>query len=186
MAAAASRFGKIDHLVCNAAISPPLPVLMPFADPSGQGGTSPEAFQKIMASNVTQQYVCVREAAPYIPEQTGTVTFISSLGAYAPGSPHPAHGISKLAIHGLTKALSNEFASKKIRVNCASPAMVKTAFSRPLWSNPDAEAAISAHMPLGRLGEAEEVSGVVAFLASRDASYVTGEITAIGGGAPSH
>lgn len=166
--------GGMDVFVSNAAVSPPQPPILK---------TSEELWDKIFDVNVKAAFLLAKEAEPLM-NQGGAIVFVSSAGAYSPGAPHPAYGVSKTALHGLTKALASEYARKGVRVNAIAPGMIKTSFSKPIWSNPDAEAAVAGFTMLKRLGEIEEIAGSIAFLASFDANYITGEIlVASGGGA---
>jgi len=171
------RYGGMDVFVSNAAVSPPQPPLL---------RTDEAMWDKIFDVNVKAAFLLAKEAAPLMREG-GAIVFVSSAGAYNPGAPHPAYGVSKTALHGLTKGLAREYAGAGVRVNAIAPGMIKTSFSRPIWSKgPQVEKAIASGTMLGRLGEVAEIAGCVAFLASSDASYVTGEILAAAGGGASH
>eukprot|EP00929_Paragymnodinium_shiwhaense_P104289 TRINITY_DN68593_c0_g1_i2.p2 TRINITY_DN68593_c0_g1~~TRINITY_DN68593_c0_g1_i2.p2 ORF type:complete len:178 (+),score=42.35 TRINITY_DN68593_c0_g1_i2:255-788(+) len=164
--------GRIDVLVLNAAASPPQPTLL----------ETPEAlFDKIMEVNVKAQLSLAQAAAEKMAK-AGAICLVSSVGGYVPGAPHPAYGVSKTAVFGLTRALAAEFAVEGVRVNCVAPGMVRTDFSKPLWSNPDIEKLATQGTMLKRLGEPEEIAGCIAFLCSSDAGFVTGEVLAAGGG----
>lgn len=169
------QHGSIDVLVSNAAISPPQPPLLE---------TTEAMWDKIFDVNVKAAFLLGKEAAPLM-NTGGSIIFVSSAGAYRPGAPHPAYGVSKTALHGLTLAFAAEYAQKGVRVNAIAPGMIKTSFSKPIWSNPKVEAGVASMTMLKRLGEIEEIAGSIAFLASTDASYITGEILAASGGGPS-
>ena len=103
----------------------------------------PIAFLPLAHSD--REEVAVRERSPYFDCQFDT-----------PGAPHPAYGVSKTAVFGLTRALAIEFAQQKVRVNCVAPGMVKTAFSEPLWKNPEIAKFATGGTLLKRLGEPED------------------------------
>lgn len=167
------HFGHIDVLVCNAAISPPLPTLL---------RTPPKAWNKIIETNLNSPYLTATTALQYMATG-GSIIMISSVGGYNPSTPHPAYGVSKTALFGLTKALANEaWQSNSVRVNCVAPGMIKTRFSKPIWQNDKIHKMISGQTILKRLGEPEEIASCVAFLASDDAAYITGEVLVASGG----
>jgi len=165
------KWGHLDCLVLNAGVSPMIPKIL---------RTDSKAFDKIFEVNVKSNMLLVQEFKS-IMRKGGSIVLVSSVGGYAPGYPHPAYGVSKTAVLGLSKALAAELAPK-IRVNVVAPGMVKTAFSRPLWSNKQLEKAVTSQTLLRRLGEAGEVASTIAFLLSSDASYITGESIVVGGG----
>jgi len=167
-------YGHLDCLVLNAAVSPPQPPLMK---------TGGELFDKVMDVNVKSCLLFAQEAVPLLTVRPGgNMVLISSVGGYVPGAPHPMYGLSKTAVFGLTKGLAQEVARLGLRVNCCAPGMIKTDFSKPIWSNKDVESRVARSTLLGRLGEPEEIAGCVCFLASQDAAYVTGEVLVAGGG----
>lgn len=171
---AIATHGRLDMLVLNAAVSPPQPPILE---------TDGSLFDKVMDVNVKACLLFAQEAAPFLEKNAGSnITLVSSVGGYVPGAPHPIYGVSKTAVFGLTKALAVELAGKGVRVNCVAPGMIKTDFSKPIWSNPSIEKHVAANTWLRRLGEPEEVAAAIAFLASGDASYITGEVLVVGGG----
>jgi len=93
-----------------------------------------------------------------------------------------AYSIAKAGVVMLTKLLAVELASYNIRVNAIGPYLVKTAFSQPMWADPDACKALEASIPLGRIAEAEDVMRVALFLASETSSYITGQTIFLDGG----
>ncbi|XP_072818954.1 dehydrogenase/reductase SDR family member 4 isoform X2 [Vicugna pacos] len=96
-----------------------------------------------------------------------------------------AYNVSKTALLGLTKNLARELAQRNIRVNCLAPGLIKTSFSQLLWMGKEREESIKEFMQIRRLGKPEDCAGIVSFLCSEDASYITGETVVVGGGAPS-
>ena len=122
------------------------------------------------------------EAAKYMKEE-GSIVLVSSIGGFNPTAPLAGYGVTKTALFGLTKGLAAELgASKRIRVNCVAPGLIRTRFSRMLWENEDILEEANRGCHLGRIGEPEEIAGPVAFLCSKDASYMTGETLVIAGG----
>lgn len=96
-----------------------------------------------------------------------------------------AYSISKTALLGLTKAISQDLATENIRVNCVAPGIIRTKFSKAMYETETAKEIAVSTIPMHRLGEVEDISGIVAFLASDDAAYITGETIVASGGMPS-
>lgn len=93
--------------------------------------------------------------------------------------------MSKTALFGLTKAISQDIAAENIRVNCVAPGVIRTKFARAMYESEVAHDILITQVPMRRLGEPHEIAGVVAFLASDDAAYITGETIVAAGGMPS-
>jgi NAD(P)-dependent dehydrogenase (short-subunit alcohol dehydrogenase family) len=168
------KFGKIDALVCNAAVNP-------YYGPLS--GISDDAFDKIMASNIKSNLWLANLTLPGMAERGGgTLTIVSSIGGIRGSSMLGAYGISKAADFSLARSLAVEWGPKNIRVNCIAPGLVKTDFARALWENPDNLKKRTDTTPLRRIGEPDDIGGVAAFLASRAAAYITGQIIVADGG----
>ena len=141
-------------------------------------------FEKIMDLNVVAAFNCSKEAAKIMKEQGGgvilnTSSMVSIYGQSA-GSGYPA---SKFAINGLTKSLARELGRDNIRVNAVAPGVTKTDMVAAL---PDEMIKpLIATIPLGRVGEPEDIANALLFLASDMASYVTGAILSVDGAAMS-
>jgi len=169
---AVSQLGRIDILVNNAGISARESIY----------NYEPEDFDRIMALNVKAVFHCSKAAAPYLKGQGGgciinTSSMVSIYGQPA-GCGYPA---SKFAVNGLTKSLARELGRDNIRVNAVAPGVTRTDMVAAL---PEEMAArVSAGIPLGRVGEPEEVANVFLFLASDLASYVTGAVLSVDGAA---
>lgn len=140
-----------------------------------------EDWEGMLRVGLTAAFVCAQAAVPYMKEAGwGRIVNIASLRAMT-GSDHGAHYASaKAGIIGLTKSLALELAKHKITVNAISPGYTRTEMSREALEKHGAE--IAARIPLGRPAEPEEIACVVAFLASEDASYITGETINVNGG----
>ena len=165
-----AEFGRIDILANNAGIS----ARDSFYE------YSPEAFENIMDINVKAVFNCARAVAPIMKAQGGgsiinTSSMVSIYGQAA-GVGYPT---SKFAVNGLTKSLARELGKDNIRVNAVAPGVTRTDMVAAL--PPEMVARISAGIPLGRVGEPEEVADCFVFLASDMASYVTGEILSVDG-----
>lgn len=168
----AKRFGRVDILVNNAGISAREPLY----------SYDPEAFKKIMDLNVTAVFNGCRAAAPIMKAQGGgaivNTSSMVSLYGQPSGVGYPA---SKFAVNGLTKSLARELGHDNIRVNAVAPGVTRTDMVANLPE--DMVKRVCAPIPLGRMGEPQEVANAFLFLASDLASYVTGEILSVDGAA---
>jgi NAD(P)-dependent dehydrogenase (short-subunit alcohol dehydrogenase family) len=175
VAAAVERFGGLDVVFANAGI----------AGATFVGKTTPEAFTSFLQTNVTGVFFTVQAAAPHLRPGASVIlngSVHSELGV--PG--YAAYAASKGALKAMGHVLASEFAPRGIRVNLVSPGATHT----PLWSStaptPEAyaqlERNISMTVPLGRMGQAEEIARAVLFLASEESSYVSGQDLFVDGG----
>jgi NAD(P)-dependent dehydrogenase (short-subunit alcohol dehydrogenase family) len=168
------QWGKIDTLVCNAAVNPYFGPLAEIPD---------EAFDKIMASNIKSNLWLCNLALPRMAEKGGgSVIIVSSVGGLRGSAQLGAYGISKAADMQLTRSLAVEWSPRNVRINCVAPGLVKTDFARALWEDPERLERTVSTAPLRRIGEPEEIGGVVAFLASKAASFMTGAVIVADGG----
>ncbi|XP_011943806.1 PREDICTED: dehydrogenase/reductase SDR family member 4 isoform X2 [Cercocebus atys] len=115
----------------------------------------------------------------------GSLVIVASIAAFSPSPGFLPYNVSKTALLGLTKTLAIELAPRNIRVNCLAPGLIKTSFSRMLWMDKEKEERMKETLQIRRLGEPEDCAGIVSFLCSEDASYITGETVVVGGGTPS-
>ena len=170
------KYGRIDVLVNNA---------------GGLGGRSrfevmtTEFFRNVMALNLDSVFFASRAAIPYLKNgQHPTIINFTSNAAWNAGGPGAGiYGTSKAGVHAITRALAKDLAEYGIRVNAVSPGTIDTPFHKQIKSTkPEVFASWANNIMLGRLGQPEDVSGVVAFLASEDASFMTAETIQIGGG----
>jgi NAD(P)-dependent dehydrogenase (short-subunit alcohol dehydrogenase family) len=168
------RWGRIDTLVCNAAVNPYFGPLADIPD---------EAFDKIMNSNVKSNLWLSNLALPIMAERGGgSVVIVSSIGGLHGSAMLGAYGISKAADFQLARSLAVEWGPRNVRINCVAPGLVKTDFARALWEDEKRLKGRLATTPLRRIGEPSDIGGVVAFLASRAAAFITGTIIVADGG----
>ena len=167
--------GKIDVLIGNAGVNPHYGPMSDISD---------EAYDKTMATNVkSNHWLCQMVAPNMIERGGGSIMITSSVGAFEPSLQLGTYAISKLAVIGLVRNLAAEYGPKKIRVNAICPAIIKTDFAKALWDDDEKAREAIAKIPLGRLGEPEDLQGLAVFLASNASSYITGQaMTVCGGG----
>ncbi|XP_026476487.1 dehydrogenase/reductase SDR family member 4-like [Ctenocephalides felis] len=174
---AVQKYGGIDILVSNAAVNPTVGHVLQCDE---------QSWDKIFDVNVKSSFLLAKEVLPYLRKRGGgSIVFVSSIAGLQPFPILGAYSVSKTALFGLTKAASHDLASENIRVNCIAPGIVKTKFSSALHESETAKEAALMNVPMRRLADPSEMSGVVAFLVSDDASYITGETLVAAGGMPS-
>ncbi len=166
------RFGRLDVLVNNTGINP-------VAGPVTSADLA--AVQKTFAVNVAATIAWVEQARQAgLGEHPGAaVVNVASVAGLRPSPPIGVYGASKAALIHLTGQLAVELAPR-IRVNGVAPAVVKTAFASLLYEGREEQ--VAAGYPLGRLGVPDDVASAVAFLASDDAAWITGQTLVVDGG----
>jgi len=175
-AATCAAFGGVDCLVNNAGIGPGYG---PFAE------VSVADIEVTWAVNLTGPFVCAREAVRHMSTARGgaggSIVNVSSRAAVI-GSPFEwiHYAASKAGLDTLTTGLSKEVAAEGIRVNTVRPGLMTTDFGP--WSPPGRTERLKSGVPLGRGGEPHEIAAAIVWLASDDASYVTGAFIDVGGG----
>ncbi|MBX7186427.1 MAG: SDR family oxidoreductase [Vicinamibacteria bacterium] len=170
-----ARFETIDILVNNAG---DLIARQPLLS------MSEEFFRSVIDVNLTSAFLVSRAVGPaMVARRSGAIINMSSLAAWNGGGPGAgAYATSKGAIVSLTKALAKEMSPHGVRVNCVAPGLIGETAFHGRFTAPDAFANAAKGVLLGRAGTPDEVATVVAFLASSDASFLTGETIEINGG----
>ncbi|KOY51417.1 SDR family NAD(P)-dependent oxidoreductase [Polaribacter dokdonensis] len=170
------KYGKIDVLVNNA---------------GGLGGRSrfeemtTDFYRFVMALNLDSTFFASRAAIPFLKksDNPSIINYTSNAGWNAGGPGAGIYGTSKAAVHAITRALAKDLAEYQIRVNAVSPGTIDTDFHKQIKSTkPEVFKSWANNIMLGRLGQPEDVAGVVAFLASKDAAFITAETIQVGGG----
>lgn len=169
------KYGKLDVFVSNVAAS------LSF----GMSEDCEESkWDKMMDTNLKASWLLAKALVKFMPPVTSSIVFVSSIAGFDPSAPIGIYGVTKTALLGLTRLLANEFGAQyKIRVNCVAPGVIRTKFSGPLIGSDEAKARSENISPLQRIGESMEVAKPIVFLASDDASFITGETVIVAGGA---
>ena len=163
-------FGKIDILVNNAGVSSSTPIEnYEFSD-----------FEKIIDLNVNAMFLCSKIATEYMRKIGGGVILNTSSMVSIYGQPSgSAYPTSKFAVNGFTKSLARELGKDHIRVNAVAPGVIRTDMVASLPK--EMLAPVVAQIPLGRMGEPEDIANAFVFLASDKASFITGAILSVDG-----
>lgn len=171
---AIAALGHLDAVVNNAGGTS---FMVPFTDLRFDGWT------KIMRLNTESVVHVMQAAGPHLLERgSGSVVNVASVAGLG-GAPMVApYAASKAAVVSLTRSVAIEWASRGVRVNALCPGWTATDLNRALWENEEASAAMTATIPMGRWGRAEEMVGAAVFLASDASSYVTGQALVVDGG----
>jgi 3-oxoacyl-[acyl-carrier protein] reductase len=164
-------FGKLDILVNNAGVTRDDLIMR----------MSVEAWREVIDTNLSGAFFMIKAVTrPMLKARSGRIINITSVSGQAGQTGQANYSSAKAGLIGLTKASARELASRSITVNAVAPGFVLTELTQDL---PDAlKAEITARTPLGRFGETEEVADAVAFLASDEAAFITGQILAVDGG----
>jgi NAD(P)-dependent dehydrogenase (short-subunit alcohol dehydrogenase family) len=174
--ACVERYGRIDILVANAGVIPLGAITESTA----------EDWDRVMSIDGRGMFLTCKYAIEAMLETGGgSIVCLSSISGMAGQARQSTYGPAKFAASGLTKHLAVEWADKGIRVNAVAPGTIRTEAVRRLPEQPGGAEYIEAirrNHPMGRLGEPEEVAKAIAFLASDDASFITGAILAVDGG----
>ena len=180
--AAVQRFGGLDILVANA---------------GGEGGGAvtdigDETWRSSLDANLTSAFACAREALPRLIDRGGgSIVVVSSVAGVATGPEMASYTAAKHALIGLTRSLAVDYGPKGVRVNALCPGWTRTPMSeremddlagRHGISREDAYALVSAHLPLRRVADPGEIAAACLFLASDEASFVTGAVLLADGG----
>ena len=172
--AAMAAFGRVDIIVNNAAANP---VFGPVEQ------TDDRAFNKIMDVNVKAPFELAKLCLPVMKANGGgSIVNISSIGGVSPENFLGIYSVSKAALISLTKVIAREWGQYNIRANVICPGLIQTKFSEALWANDKILQHVLEKVPLNRVGQPDEISGLALFLASNSAGYCTGSVFMADGG----
>lgn len=171
VAAAAEAFGRVDILVNNAGITRDN-LLMRMSE---------EDFDAVVAANLKGTFLCMRAVSKRMLKQRyGRIVNLSSVVGLRGNAGQVNYAASKAGVIGMTKSLARELAPRGVTVNAVAPGFIETDMTAAL---PEAaRAAAQGGIPMNRLGTPEDVARAVAFLASDEAAYITGQVLAVDGG----
>ncbi len=146
--------------------------------------TSQAEYEATIAASLTTAFATVRAAGRTMASQpeAGAVVLVASAAARTGLANHEAIAAAKAGVIGLTQAAAASYAPRKLRVNCVAPGLVRTALTTRITSTPAGEQASLAMHALGRLGEPEDVAGLIAYLLSPAARWMTGQVIGVDGG----
>jgi dehydrogenase/reductase SDR family protein 4 len=175
VASTQKQVGKPDILVCNAAADPTVGP-MQNADPAN--------VDQAMLANVRNNLVLVNLVAPDMAvKKYGSIIIMSSIAGSRGSQLLGVYALTKAAVNQLVRNLAVEWGQHQVRANAIAPTAVRTDFSRVLWEKPEAEAKAVAKVPMGRIGEADDVAGLALLLASPAGAFINGQTIGVDGGA---
>jgi 3-oxoacyl-[acyl-carrier protein] reductase len=171
VAGVVDRYGRVDILVNNAGIARDQLVLRMKKDD----------WNAVLATNLTAAFVLTQAALkPMIRQRRGRIISISSVVGQAGNAGQPNYAASKAGLIGFTKAVALEVGSRGITANVVAPGLVETDMTRGMADQ--AKEQWESRIPLRRLGTPDDIAAAVCFLASDEASYITGQVLAVNGG----
>jgi NAD(P)-dependent dehydrogenase (short-subunit alcohol dehydrogenase family) len=169
-----NRFARLDILVNNVGTN----ILTPSVAEADVG-----LWDKIIDTSLKSAFLVSSRAVSLMKRAGGgKIINISSIAARKASRGMGIYCIAKAGLEMLTRVMAVELASDKINVNAVAPSMIRTAFSRPLWSNEDLYHEFIKTIPMGRIAETSDVVGTVLFLASELSGFITGEVVTVDGG----
>ncbi len=165
------KAGKIDLLINNAGITRDNLIMR----------MKNEAWDDVLNINLTSAFITSKVLSrTFLKQRSGSIINISSVVGVVGNAGQSNYSASKAGLIGLTKSLAKEFASRGVRVNCVAPGFIETSMSDKL--SDEQKKTIVENIPLSRMGSATDVANVVSFLASDNASYITGQVICVDGG----
>ena len=169
--AALEKFGAIDILVNNAGITRDNLLML----------LKEEDFDAVVDTNLKGAFLCMKAAVrPMMKQRRGRIISLSSVVGLHGNAGQVNYAATKAGVIGMTKSLAKELAGRNITVNAVAPGFIDTDMTAVLPEK--AKEAILSSIPMARLGAAEDVASAVAFLASDEAGYITGQVLAVDGG----
>lgn len=176
-----TRSGRLDVLVNNAGVM----------QQRGVEETSLHDWERTVAVNLTAPFLLIRAALPHLRRASGSIVNTGSVEGDAANPGHAAYGSTKAGLHGLTRAVAVDHGAEGIRCNAVAPGWIDTGLNAGYLEGADAEGTEDAAAfrrglerihPLRRTGDPADVGALVAFLASDDAAFITGQIYTVDGG----
>jgi len=170
VAFAVKQFGRLDILVNNAGIG----------SLARATELEPEEWRRVMSIDVDAVFFACRVALPHLIETGGCIVNTASISGLAADYGFTAYNTAKAAVLGLTRVMAIDYAAQGVRINAVSPGFTLTALTQPMPQG--IQDMYAAAVPMRRAGSADEMAGVIMFLTSPDASYITGQNIVVDGG----
>jgi dehydrogenase/reductase SDR family protein 4 len=170
---ASEAFGKVDILFCLAAVPAPLGSLY---------NLSLDAFNEMLVTTVSANLALMRQFLPGMAERKdGSIVVMSSISSMRANPMLAGYGASKTALNGIIRSVATEWGAFNIRANALAPSVVRTNFSKEIWSDPEREKWMLAKIPARRIADPEDIVGAAILLASPAGSYISGQVLLIDG-----
>ncbi|MEZ4872541.1 MAG: 3-oxoacyl-[acyl-carrier-protein] reductase [Bdellovibrionales bacterium] len=165
------NLGGVDGLVNNAGVTADQLLLR----------MKPEDFESVISTNLTGTFLCTKMVLkPMMKAKKGSIVSITSVVGQMGNAGQANYAASKAGIDAFSKSVALEVASRNIRLNCVAPGFIKTDMTETLDENQKKQ--MFERIPMGRIGDVENVAAAVGFLLSEDSSYITGQTLAVNGG----
>lgn len=161
------EFGRLDILINNSGVQKGVP----------SDEVEMVDFDRVVGINLRGAFICARQAIKHFLSRSGGGVIVSNSSVHEiiPKPNYVPYSISKGGMENMTRTLALEYADRNIRVNAVGPGAIVTPINNSWINDPKARGEVESHIPMGRAGTSEEIAGVFAFLASDDASYITGQ-----------
>ncbi|ELZ28496.1 glucose 1-dehydrogenase [Halogeometricum pallidum JCM 14848] len=174
--ATVEEFGRLDTIVNNAGIG----------HAASLEEMSIEDWQRVLRVNLDGVMYGSRAALPHLKETEGSIVNVASIYGLVAGPGAPAYSAAKGGVVNLTREIAVDYASANVRANCICPGFVETPMTDDYLEQDQFYEFVRGETPLGRVAQPEEISGIAAFLASEEASYITGANIPVDGGWTAH
>ena len=174
--ATVEKFGRLDTIVNNAGIGHAAPL----------EEMSIEDWQRVLRVNLDGVMYGSRAALPHLKETEGSIVNVASIYGLVAGPGAPAYSAAKGGVVNLTREIAVDYAPANVRANCICPGFVETPMTDDYLDQEQFYEFVRGETPLGRVAQPEEISGLAAFLASDEASYITGANIPVDGGWTAH